>query len=213
MSSQTKVPGFAATVAGALIGAGAVGLGLATLPIAIPVGLVAGGVVDLLRRKHNVAVTVIPPPTTPPPAVMRMIILAAPHVQPAQMAASAAQAVSSPPREATTLHAYLRANPASNMASMGMLQLMQVALQRAQLVHAFQSAFNADPNAARAFGKSGGWSGGLATTGTFDGPTAAGLAFYTHDPIPADPQPKMASPSNAEPSADLSASASLDISL
>ncbi len=208
MSSQTKVPGFAATVAGALIGAGAVGLGLATLPIAIPAGLVVGGVVDLLRRKHSVSVTVIPPPSAPSVSVMRILNRASPNTPAATMAASAAQAVASPPPEATMLHAYLRANPYANMAKLGMLPLMQAVAQRAQLVRAFQQAFNLHELAARAFTKT------LAVNGTFDMPTSAALAFFTHDIIPADPKAAApASGGDAGTSADATASASLDISL
>jgi hypothetical protein len=199
MSTQLKIPAIAGTLLGTALGAAAVGIGVATLPIALPVGAVAGIVIDVLRRKHNVAVTVTPPP---PIAVMRML------PQTPTMAASAAKAAAGPPVQATILHSYLLAMPASKLAAMSLVQLMPALSTRAQLVRAFQTAFNADPHAGVTFLHLK-----LPVTGVFDAPTASGLAFYTHDPIPADPVYKdaPASPSAAnDPSA--SASASLDLS-
>lgn len=209
MALQLKVPAIAGTLVGTALGAVAVGVGVATLPIALPAGAAAGVLVDVLRRKHHVAVTVASPP---PPAVMQMIVRAAPPSAPsaAVVTARSTQASAAPPIQAILLHAYLHINPASKIGTGGLLQSITNATNRAKVVRDFQSAFNIDANAVAAFGGKR-----LTVDGIFDAPTAAALAFFTHDPIPADPAglaPTHAAAPPASPSADASADLSLNFS-
>ena len=196
MALHLKVPAAAGTVVGTALGAAAVGLGLATLPIALPAGAGAGVIIDILRRKHKAAVIVTPPPSAPSPAVLRMILRSAPAgANAAQMAASATQAVAAPPPAATALHSFLKAHPLNKIGAFDLIA-------RPGVIRAFQIAFNVDPNAVRAFaGKQ------LIVDGAYDAGTAAALTFYTHDPIPADPPPKSA-PAHA-PAPSITASVSL----
>ncbi len=186
-----KIPGYAGTLTGTALGAAAVGLGLAALPLALPIGAAAGIIVDLLRRKHP----------APPPQVMQSIMhfVPAPAQNAPAVAQASAKAAVSPPLQAVVLHSYLRAHPNLRVNMSRDLVLWT-------LISNFQVAFNNDPNAVKAFGGRK-----LAHNYKFDGPTAAALAFYTHDNIAPDPAsflPTDAPGSTSGSSASVSASAS-----
>jgi hypothetical protein len=184
-----KVPAIIGTVMGGALGAAAVGLGIATLPIALPVGLGAGIVVDLLRRNHHVALTVTPPP---PPQVAATLAQYAPTAVQAS-----AKAASAPPAQATALHQYLVKHPASRVG-------LSKDPAADMLVRMFQAAFNADAHAVAAFGNKK-----LPTNGAFGNATAAALMFYTHDPIPPDPMAVLTGPATTGGGPEVSVSLSV----